>query len=125
MSEMTFNEAYQRANGYATRIWDTEGKVTLHSMLVDIKKAHEEEVRQALCKFPLHDELVEYDVVGNERHKVACALRRWVDDEVVRESADDHLCMLYMKLYDELPGDEPHEKLAIAIRDRLIGLLEA
>lgn len=125
MSTMTFNEAYQRAKGYAARIMDTEGNMTLHSILADIKKAHDEEVKQALCRFPLHDELVEYDVPGNERHKVACALRRWEDDEVVRESADDHLCMLYLKLCDELPGDEPHEKLAIAIRDRLIGLLEA
>lgn len=122
---MTFNEAYQRANGYAMRMWDTEGKSALHSMLVDLKKAHEEEVKQALCRFPLFHELTEYDTAGNDRHKVACALRSWDDDEVVRESADDHLRMLYLKLYNDFPGDEPHEKLAIAIRDRLVGLLEA
>ena len=123
MSAMTFEEAYQRADGYATRIWDTEGKSALHSMLVYMRKAHEEEVATARDTFPL--DLPTYDVAGNERHKVACALRRWEDDEVVRESTDDHLLMLYLKLYDELPGDEPHEKLAIAIRDRLIGLLES
>lgn len=123
MSAMTFEEAYQRANGYATRIWDTEGTLTLRNMLVELKNAHEDEVATARDALPL--DLPTYGVAGNERHKVACALRRWVDDEVVRESAEDHLYMLYLKLYDDLPGDEPHEKLAIAIRDRLIGLLES
>jgi len=120
---MTFNEAYERAHGYAWRIWDTEGKSALHGMLIKLREAHDAEVREARDALP--PDLPTYDAAGDDRHRAAWALKNWDDDEIVRESAEDHLYMLYMKLYNELPGDEPHEKLAIAIRDRLIGLLEA
>ena len=117
----TFNENLEWLRGYICRDNEAIRNLTVLSRLSDLKASHEEELEAAMGKFPF----VEYDVAENERHKVACALRTWEDDEVVRESAEDHLYMLYMKLYNEFPGDEPHEKLAIAIRDRLIGLLEA
>lgn len=128
---MTFSEAYERAHGYAWRIWDTEGKCALHNMLIEVKKAHEEEVKQALLKFPRLDEVAEPDAADSEqydaacRHRAAWALKNWDDDEIVRESADDFMLMLYMKLYNEVPRDEPRDRLAVAIRDKLIGFLEA
>lgn len=120
---MTFNEIWERASGYAWGIWDSTGKLTLRNMLVELKDAHEEEVATARDAFPL--DLPTYDVAGNDRHRAVCALKNWDDDEIVRESAEDFMFMLYIKLYDEFPGDEPHHKLAVAIRDRLIGLLES
>lgn len=127
MSAMTFEEAYQRAKGYAARITDMEGNMTLHSMLVDIKKAHEEEVRQALCKFPLHDELVEYDVAGNERHKALCDLRKWDPDKVqpFPGEHDTHIKILYQILVGKAGGNVSASDAAKAVRDRLVELLEA
>ena len=126
MSAMTFEEAYQRANGYATRIWDTEGKSTLHSMLVDLRKAHEEEVATARDAFPLG--LPTYDVAGNERHKAACRLRDWDPSYVAEQNWDKddvQIRVLYQVL--DIGGGTGVEgvEAAKAVRDKLVELLES
>jgi len=127
MSAMTFEESYQRAKGYAARIMDTEGNMTLHSMLVDIKKAHEEEVKQALCRFPLFHELTEYDTAGNARHKALCDLRKWDPDKVqpFPGERDTHIKILYQILTGNAGGNVSASDAAKAVRDKLVELLEA
>ena len=124
---MTFDEAYARIEGYLWRHYEVEGRKWPLDALDELRVAHGEDVKQALCRFPLHDKLVEYDVAGNARHKALCDLRKWDPDKVkpVPGEHDTHIKILYQILVGKAGGNVSASDAAKAVRDKLVELLEA
>lgn len=125
MSAVTFNEAWERAHGYAWGIWDSTGKLTLRNILVELKESHDREVAAARDAFPL--DLPTYDAAGNERHKAACDLREWHPDILAHFACETEtqIKILYQILTGKAGGDVKPSEAATAVRDRLIELLES
>ena len=118
----TFNEIWEWLNGYLCRAHGDDRDVTALVRLNNLKSAHERELAAAKAEPPL----VEYDVVGNARHKAACALRGLGDEQLEEKSLYESVRAFYEALNDEYPTYEVSAACVLkTIRDRLIVLLES
>ena len=116
----TFNENLEWFRGYICRDNEACCNLTVLNRLNALKASHEEELEAAMGKFPL----VEYDVVGNARHKAAFALRELGDEQLEEKSLYESVRAFYEALNNEYPTYEVSAACVLkTIRDRLIVLL--